>query len=91
MICCPSIDSFPSYEQHSSVLFFVVWLSIHYLTNSRVLTDKDEEYEATPEEVDAADDPKDPLCSREALHVHVISMDKIVNALKYPKYAHYSK
>ena len=62
-----------------------------YLFDSGVLADKDEEDEAAPEEIDAADDPEEPLSSREALSVSMVPMDKIVDTLKYPENAHHGE
>ena len=64
---------------------------LSYFFDSGVLVDKDEEDEAAPEEIDAADDPEDPLSSREALSVSMVPMDKIVDTLKNPENAHHGE
>ena len=63
-----------------------------YLGNSGVLADKDKKDEAASEQVDTANDPEEKLKGGQTLNnVCMISMDKIVNTLKYPENAHHGE
>ena len=61
------------------------------LVSDRVFAHKDEEDKAASEKVETSNDPEDNLSEREALHVPVISMDKIVNTFNNPEDAHHDE
>ena len=62
-----------------------------YLVYSRVFANKDEEDEASSEKIDTANDPQANVSSCETCHVHMISMNKAMNTLKYPQNSHYNE
>ena len=62
-----------------------------HLVQGGLLADKDEEDEASAEEIDAADGPENKLGGRKALRVRVVAVRKIVSALKDPRDAHHNE
>ena len=59
-----------------------------YLVQGGLLADKDEEDEASAEEVDAPDRPQNKLGGWEAFRVRMVAMRKVVGTLKDPRDAH---
>ena len=62
-----------------------------YLVQGGLLADKDEEYEASTEEVDAPDGPQNKLGGWKALRVRVVAVGKVVGALKDPGDTHHNE
>ena len=67
--------------------------STRYLVKDRVLTHEDEEDEAAPQQVEAADDPEDELGGvvAEFLGVSVVRVEEIVDTLEDPGDAHHDE
>ena len=62
-----------------------------HLVQGGLLADEDEEDEAAPEEVDAADCPEDKLGAGETLGGLVVGVEEVVDALEHPEEAHHHK
>ena len=62
-----------------------------HLVKNRILADKDEKDEAASEEVDTSNYPEDKLRRCYTFHIPMVSMNKIVDTLKYPHDAHHNK
>ena len=68
-----------------------IFLFVFYLISSGVLANKDEEDDTASKKVDTSNDPEDQLNGGETIHVPVITMEKVVQAFKYPQNAHHTE
>ena len=85
----PNKDSFPIWLK--DICQNTKIMQRGYLVQNRVLADKDEKDEATPEKVDTSDDSEDKLSRRDTLHIPMVPMYMVVDTLKYPHDAHHNE
>ena len=66
-------------------------MSFIYLALCWILANKNEEDEEAPEQIATANDPEDKLWASKTLHVQMLPMSKMMDALKYPQNSHNSE